>query len=49
MRKLIMGIVEFRGKMLPQYAEQLSKLALAQTPPTTRRFASNTKARSTTG
>src|SRR5215471_9440232 len=32
MRKLIMGIVEFREKMLPQYAEQFSKLALAQTP-----------------
>jgi carbonic anhydrase len=31
MRKLIMGIVEFREKMLPQYAEQFSKLALAQT------------------
>src|SRR4029077_14102963 len=32
MRKLIMGIVEFREKMLPKYAEQFSKLALAQTP-----------------
>src|SRR5215469_1714468 len=32
MRKLIMGIVEFREKMLPQYAQQFSKLALAQTP-----------------
>ncbi|WP_040011055.1 carbonic anhydrase [Cupriavidus sp. HMR-1] len=32
MRKLIMGIVEFREKMLPRYAEQFSRLALAQTP-----------------
>ncbi|WP_250475110.1 carbonic anhydrase [Caballeronia sp. GAFFF1] len=32
MRKLIMGIVEFRENMLPQYAEQFSKLALAQAP-----------------
>ena len=32
MRKLIKGIVEFREKMLPKYAEQFSKLALAQTP-----------------
>ena len=32
MRKLIMGIVEFREKMLPQYAKQFGKLALAQTP-----------------
>ena len=29
MRKLIMGIVEFRERMLPHYAEQFSKLALA--------------------
>ncbi|APA85073.1 carbonic anhydrase [Paraburkholderia sprentiae WSM5005] len=34
MRKLIMGIVEFREKMLPQYAEQFSKIALAQTADT---------------
>ncbi|EKZ98543.1 carbonic anhydrase [Cupriavidus sp. HMR-1] len=27
-----MGIVEFREKMLPRYAEQFSRLALAQTP-----------------
>jgi carbonic anhydrase len=32
MRKLIEGIVEFREKMLPHYAKQFSKLALAQTP-----------------
>lgn len=32
MDKLIMGIVEFREKMLPQYSKQFSKLALAQTP-----------------
>src|ERR1700761_2026177 len=32
MRKLIMGIVEFREKMLPQYAKQFSKLALLQAP-----------------
>src|SRR5258705_9124490 len=32
MRKLIMGIVEFREKMLPQYAKQFSKLALSQAP-----------------
>ena len=32
MRKLIMGIVEFREKMLPQYAKQFSSLALAQKP-----------------
>ena len=32
MRKLIMGIVEFREKMLPQYAKQFSRLALAHTP-----------------
>jgi len=32
MRKLILGIVEFREKMLPHYAEQFSKLALAQSP-----------------
>ena len=29
MRKLVMGIVEFREKMLPQYAKEFSKLALA--------------------
>ena len=32
MDKLIMGIVEFREKLLPQYADQFTKLALAQTP-----------------
>ena len=32
MRKLIMGIVEFREKMLPQYARQFSSLALSQHP-----------------
>ena len=32
MRKLIMGIVEFREKMLPQYAQRFRELALAQTP-----------------
>src|SRR6201997_3689056 len=32
MRKLIKGIVEFREKMLPQYAKQFSELALAHTP-----------------
>jgi carbonic anhydrase len=32
MRKLIMGIVEFREKMLPQYAQQFSSLALSQQP-----------------
>ena len=32
MHKLIMGIVEFREKMLPQYAKQLSSLARGQRP-----------------
>lgn len=32
MRKLIMGIVEFREKRLPQYAKQFSELALTQAP-----------------
>jgi carbonic anhydrase len=32
MRKLIMGIVEFREKMLPHYAKQFSSLALSQHP-----------------
>ena len=32
MRKLIMGIVEFREKMLPRYAQQFRELALAQKP-----------------
>ncbi len=32
MRKLIMGIVEFREKLLPQYAERFRNLALAQSP-----------------
>ena len=34
MRKLIMGIVDFRERMLPQYAERFRELALAQTPDT---------------
>ncbi len=34
MRKLIMGIVEFREQMLPQYAEQFRKLSLGQEPDT---------------
>ena len=32
MRKLIMGIVDFRERMLPQYAEKFRNLALTQTP-----------------
>ena len=32
MRKLIMGIVEFRETMLPQYAKRFRDLALKQTP-----------------
>lgn len=32
MRKLIMGIVDFRERMLPQYAERFRGLALTQTP-----------------
>jgi carbonic anhydrase len=32
MRKLIMGIVDFREKLLPQYAERFRDLALAQSP-----------------
>ena len=32
MRKLIMGIVDFRERMLPQYAERFGNLALAQSP-----------------
>jgi carbonic anhydrase len=32
MRRLIMGIVEFRERLLPSYAERLRKLAYAQTP-----------------
>ncbi len=32
MRKLIMGIVDFRERMLPQYAKRFSTLALAQSP-----------------
>ena len=32
MRKLIMGIVDFRERMLPQYAERFRELALTQTP-----------------
>jgi carbonic anhydrase len=31
-RKLIMGIVDFREKLLPQYVEQFRGLALAQSP-----------------
>jgi carbonic anhydrase len=34
MRKLLMGIVEFREKMLPRYAERFQQLARAQTPDT---------------
>ncbi|WP_321786466.1 carbonic anhydrase [Paraburkholderia sp. J94] len=34
MRKLIAGIVEFREKRLPDYADKFSKLALGQTPDT---------------
>ena len=34
MRKLIMGIVDFRERMLPQYAERFRELALTQTPDT---------------
>ncbi len=32
MRKLIMGIVDFRERMLPQYAKRFSTLALTQSP-----------------
>ena len=32
MRKLISGIVEFRERLLPRYAERFRDLALAQTP-----------------
>ena len=32
MRKLIMGIVDFRERMLPQYAARFRDLALTQTP-----------------
>src|SRR5215510_12056956 len=32
MRKLIMGIVDFRERMLPQYAKRFRDLALAQSP-----------------
>lgn len=32
MRKLIMGIVDFRERMLPQYAERFRDLALTQAP-----------------
>ncbi len=32
MRKLIMGIVDFRERMLPQYAKRFRSLALAQSP-----------------
>src|SRR5215468_7194175 len=32
MRKLIMGIVDFRERLLPQYAERFRDLALAQKP-----------------
>src|ERR1700758_590817 len=32
MRKLIMGIVEFRERMLPKYAQRFHELALKQTP-----------------
>lgn len=32
MRKLIMGIVDFRERLLPQYAERFRDLALGQTP-----------------
>ncbi|CAE6740066.1 Carbonic anhydrase 1 [Paraburkholderia domus] len=32
MRKLIMGIVDFRERMLPQYADRLRELALTQRP-----------------
>jgi carbonic anhydrase len=32
MRKLIMGMVDFRERLLPQYAERFHKLAQGQTP-----------------
>jgi carbonic anhydrase len=32
LRKLIMGIVDFRERMLPQYAERFRELALTQAP-----------------
>ena len=32
MRKLIMGIVDFREHMLPQYADRFRDLALTQSP-----------------
>src|SRR5262245_32910879 len=32
MRKLIAGIVEFRARMLPQYAQRFKELALSQQP-----------------
>jgi len=32
MRKLIMGIVDFRERLRPQYAERFRELALAQSP-----------------
>jgi carbonic anhydrase len=32
MRKLIMGIVDFRERMLPEYQERFRGLALAQAP-----------------
>ncbi|HEY5311479.1 MAG TPA: carbonic anhydrase [Pirellulales bacterium] len=32
MRKLIMGIVEFRERLLPQYAERFQKLSQGQSP-----------------
>lgn len=34
MRKLILGIVEFREQLLPQYVEQFRQLSLGQTPDT---------------
>jgi carbonic anhydrase len=34
MRKLINGIVDFRQRLLPQYAEQFKNLALGQSPDT---------------
>jgi carbonic anhydrase len=32
MRKLIMGIVDFRERLLPQYADRFRELALTQAP-----------------
>jgi carbonic anhydrase len=34
MRKLLMGIVEFRERLLPQYAERFRDLAFDQEPDT---------------